>query len=442
MEWRKKVGESVAEGEVIAVIETDKVTIDVKADKAGHLEKVLVMADETCEVGQELCILAPGAGSGQTSAAPAAASAAPPTPAAKPAAAAASPTGNPVTVKCPELGGESITEGSIMEWKYKVGDYVKAGDVLVLIETDKVTVEVKAETSGTVSEIILAAEATAEVGVAMCKIVPGPPPAGGAPAAAASPEPTPSAPAAAAPAAAAALAAAAPVATPASAPAGAIAANRGERREKMKRMRLAIAKNLKLSQDTLAMLTTFQEVDMSGVMAFRKEYKELFEQTHGAKLGFMSIFMKASALALQQIPAVNAYIDGKTSEVVYREYVDIGFAAATPRGLVTPVVRNVESLSIKGIEEEFAVLAGKAKKDALSLEEMSGASFTISNGGVFGSMLGTPLIGSLEQSAILGLHATKPRPVVLKSGEIAVRPIMYVALTYDHRLVDGREAVT
>jgi 2-oxoglutarate dehydrogenase E2 component (dihydrolipoamide succinyltransferase) len=210
----------------------------------------------------------------------------------------------------------------------------------------------------------------------------------------------------------------------------------------MKRMRLAISKNLKLTQETMAMLTTFQEVDMSNVMALRKEYKDLFEQQHGCRLGFMSLFMKASTFALQQIPAINGYIDNKTNEIVYRDYVDISFAAATPRGLVTPVVRNMESKSVREVEEVYAGLTAKAKKDALGIDEITGSTFTISNGGVFGSMLGTPLIGSIEQAAILGLHATKPRPVVLKNGEIAVRPIMYIALTYDHRLVDGREAVT
>lgn len=428
MEWKKKVGEAVKSGEIIAVIETDKVTIDVKADKDGHLQEILVKPDDTCEVGQPMCVLGPGAGGG--------AAAAPAPTAAAPKAPAPAPSGAAVTVKCPDFGAESITEGTIMEWKFKVGDYVKEGEIMVLIETDKVTVEVKNETGGFLTEVMLDVETTAEVGAALCKIVPGEAPAGGAAAPAPAVAPT-SAPAAPAPAPA---AKAAPAPAPAADSSG--ADNRGERREKMKRMRIAIAKNLKATQDTLAMLTTFQEIDMSNVMALRKEYKDLFEQTHGARLGFMSVFMKASAFALTQLPALNAYIDDKTNEIVYRDYIDISFAAATPRGLVTPVVRNVESMGIKEIEESFATLAGKAKKDALSLDEITGSTFTISNGGVFGSMLGTPLIGSVEQAAILGLHATKPRPVVLKNGEIAVRPIMYIALTYDHRLVDGREAVT
>lgn len=181
---------------------------------------------------------------------------------------------------------------------------------------------------------------------------------------------------------------------------------------------------------------------MTGAMAFRKEYKDLFEEQHGSRLTFNSIFFKASAFALEQIPSVNAYIDAATDEIVFRDYVDISFAASNSRGLITPVVRNVEKMSILQVEQSFSELASKAKKDKLSLEETMGASFTITNGGIFGSMLSTPLIGSTTQSAVLGLHAIKNRATVLKNGEIAARPIMFVALTYDHRMVDGREAVT
>jgi len=208
----------------------------------------------------------------------------------------------------------------------------------------------------------------------------------------------------------------------------------------MPRMRQAVARNLKNAQNTHATLTTFNEVDMTGLMAFRKQYKELFEETHGVKFGLQSVFFKAAANSLLQIPAVNATIQDQ--DIVYRDYVDIGFAAATSRGLVVPVIRNVESLSLVGIERAFAELAGKAKADKLTLDDMEGGTFSISNGGVFGSMLGTPMIGSTNMSAILGLHGTKQRAVVMPDGSIQGRPIMYVALTYDHRLVDGREAVT
>lgn len=210
----------------------------------------------------------------------------------------------------------------------------------------------------------------------------------------------------------------------------------------MKRMRLAIANNLKNAQNTMAMLTTFQECDMSGLIKMRKEYKDVFEMSHGAKLGFQSPFFMASAYALKQIPALNAYIDSATNEIVYRDYINIGFAAATPKGLVTPVVKNMESKDLSEVEADFASLAGLAKQDKLTMDDITGNTFTITNGGVFGSMLGTPLIGSVTTAAALGLHATKERPVVLPNGEVGIRPIMYLALTYDHRLVDGREAVT
>merc|ERR1712050_29790 len=190
------------------------------------------------------------------------------------------------------------------------------------------------------------------------------------------------------------------------------------------------------------MLSTFQEVDMSGLITMRKEYKDLFEASHGAKVGFQSPFFMASAFALQQIPGINAYIDNKTNEIVYRDYINISFAAATPKGLVTPVIRNMETKNLKDVEDDFAHLANLAKQDKLGMDDITGGTFTITNGGVFGSMLGTPLIGSTTTSTALGLHATKQRPVVLKDGSVGVRPIMYIALTYDHRLVDGREAVT
>eukprot|EP00929_Paragymnodinium_shiwhaense_P007030 TRINITY_DN110993_c0_g1_i1.p1 TRINITY_DN110993_c0_g1~~TRINITY_DN110993_c0_g1_i1.p1 ORF type:complete len:452 (+),score=136.14 TRINITY_DN110993_c0_g1_i1:53-1408(+) len=350
----------------------------------------------------------------------------------------------------PEFGAESITEGSIQEWQKKVGDFCAKGDIIVVIETDKVSIEVKAEEHGTLEEICAQVDDTVVVGQKLAVIKPGgEPPAKPAAAAAAAAPAAPAAPAAAAkPAAAAPAAKPAPAAAAKPAPAAAAAAppsatgSRGERRVKLTRMRQAVSRRLKEAQNTTAMLTTFQEVDMGPLMEMRKEYKELFEKTHGGvRLGFMSAFLKASCFALEQIPAINAVIDDATNEIVYRDFVDISVAVASPKGLVVPVVRNVESKSIFQIEKSISDLANLARKDALTLDDMSGGTFTISNGGVFGSMLGTPLI-NLPQSAILGMHATKMRPVVLKNGEIAPRPIMYLALTYDHRLVDGREAVT
>lgn len=206
----------------------------------------------------------------------------------------------------------------------------------------------------------------------------------------------------------------------------------------MKKMRIRTAERLKDSQNTYAMLTTFNEIDMTELLALRQEYKDAFEKKYGVKLGFMSAFLKASAEALVNAPLVNAVIDGE--DIVYRDYVDISVAVASPNGLVVPVLRNVEKLSILEIERGVAALADKARDNKLVAEDSVGGTFTISNGGVFGSMMGTPIINP-PQSAILGMHATKPRPVA-RNGVVEIRPIMYVALTYDHRIIDGREAVT
>ncbi|KAL3918802.1 MAG: hypothetical protein SGILL_004065, partial [Bacillariaceae sp.] len=256
---------------------------------------------------------------------------------------------------------------------------------------------------------------------------------------------------AAAPAAAPVAAAAPPVATPAppkSAPpprpkaeAPVFMGQRTERRTKMSRMRQRVAARLKDAQNTAAMLTTFQECDMGNLMEMRKKYQDVFVAKHGIKLGFMSAFVLAATAALQEIPAVNAYIDDETQEIVYRDYSDISVAVASPTGLVVPVLRNTETMSFADVEHNIAAYAEKAKSGTLSLDDMSGGTFTISNGGVFGSLMGTPIINP-PQSAILGMHATKMRAVVNDKGEVVARPMMYLALTYDHRLIDGREGVT
>jgi len=206
-------------------------------------------------------------------------------------------------------------------------------------------------------------------------------------------------------------------------------------------MRQRVATRLKEAQNTAAMLTTFQEVDMGNLMELRSKYKDNFLDKHGVKLGFMSAFVKAATAALQEIPAVNAYIDNASNEVVYHNYCDISVAVASPSGLVVPVLRNTESMSFADVEKGIMNYAMKAKEGSLALEDMAGGTFTISNGGVFGSLMGTPIINP-PQSAILGMHATKLRPVVDANGEIVARPMMYMALTYDHRLIDGREGVT
>jgi len=357
--------------------------------------------------------------------------------------------------------GDSITEGTIITWQKKAGDWVNADDVIVVLETDKVSVDVRAPRSGMIKEVIGAEGDTVGVGAPLAKIdTAATKPEGAAPkAAAAAPPPPPAAkPAAAAapaqatpppppstPAPAAAKPTPPPAAAKPSSPAPAapapVAGSRTETRVKMNRMRLRIAERLKSAQNTAAMLTTFQEVDMGNLMELRNAYKEEFEKTHGVKLGFMSAFVKASTAALMELPAVNAFIDDGTKEIVYRNYCDVSVAVASPAGLVVPVLRNAESMSFAGVEKQIAVYGKKAKEGQLALEDMAGGTFTISNGGVFGSLFGTPIINP-PQSAILGMHATKMRAVVGKDGQVVARPMMYLALTYDHRLIDGREAVT
>jgi len=373
-----------------------------------------------------------------------------------------------IDIPLPPLGAESITEGTVMEWNKKVGDMVKVGETVCVIETDKVTVEVEATTAGVITAQHFAQEATVKVGENLLTVDDAATAGSAAPAPeaakAGSAAPAPEAQdgkaslqkgfeqahstragaPAAAPAAAAPAAPAAPKAAPApSPPKPAVVSTPGareERRENMTRMRQRIAQRLKDAQNTAALLSTFNEVDMSKAMELRKEYKDLFEKTHGSRFGFMSIFTKAVALALQEIPAINAVIDDATNQIIYRDYVDVSVAVASPRGLVVPVIRNVENMSFLQIEQQLAYLAGKAKNDSITMDDMAGGTFTVSNGGVFGSMLGTPIVNP-PQSAILGMHAIKDRAVVVDK-QIVIRPMMYLALTYDHRLVDGREAVT
>merc|ERR1719399_2759625 len=290
-------------------------------------------------------------------------------------------------------------------------------------------------TEGTVASVEV--DETVTVGQGVAEITPGDGPAE-APAAA-EPEPAPEAAPKAAPTPVAApKAAPAPAApTPAPAPAG----GRGERRVAMTRMRRRIAERLKAAQNTAAMLTTYNEVDMGAAMELRKRHKDEFLEKHGVKLGFMSIFAKAAAGALQAIPEVNAYIDAEANEIVYRDFVDISVAVGTPKGLVVPVLRNCENLSFAGVEQTIGELGRKARDGTISIDEMAGGTFTISNGGVYGSLLSSPILNP-PQSAVLGMHKIQNRPMASASGDVVVRPMMYLALTYDHRLIDGREAVT
>lgn len=385
-------------------------------------------------------------------------------------------------VKVPVLG-ESITEATLGQWLKKPGEPVAVDEPIASLETDKVAVEVPSPVAGIMGAYAVEEGATVNVGAVIGSIDAGTGAAAAPAAAASAVAPAVTSTAAPAPAAAsensdlplspavrrlvlelgidpskikgtgkdgrltkedviaAAKGAPAPAATSAStatpaasAPAGA----RQEERVKMTRLRQTIAKRLKSAQDTAALLTTFNDVDMSAVIEARATYKDLFEKKHGVRLGFMGFFTKAVALAARDVPAVNAQIDG--DEIVYHNYLDVSVAVSAPNGLVVPVVRNADAMSFAQIEKAIGDFGAKAKAGALTMEDMSGGTFTISNGGVFGSLMSTPIINP-PQSAVLGLHRIEDRPVV-RDGQVVVRPMMYLALSYDHRLIDGREAVT
>ncbi|MCY0855677.1 2-oxoglutarate dehydrogenase complex dihydrolipoyllysine-residue succinyltransferase [Cupriavidus sp. D39] len=390
-----------------------------------------------------------------------------------------------VDVKVPQLS-ESVAEATMLNWKKKPGEAVAQDEILIEIETDKVVLEVPAPSAGVLSQIIrndgdtvvadeviakIDTEATAGA-VAPAAAAPAPAAAAAAPAAAgavampsaaklmaegglsagqvagtgkdgritkgdvlaatAAPAPAPAAKAAPAP------AAAKPALQQVSAPVDfAALGDRPEERVPMSRLRARIAERLLQSQSTNAILTTFNEVNMKPVMDLRSKYKDRFEKEHGVKLGFMSFFVKAAVHALKKFPLINASIDG--NDIVYHGYFDIGIAVGSPRGLVVPILRNADQMSLAEIEKKIAEFGAKARDGKLSLEELTGGTFSISNGGTFGSMLSTPIINP-PQSAILGVHATKDRPVV-EDGQIVIRPMNYLAMSYDHRIIDGREAV-
>ena len=387
-----------------------------------------------------------------------------------------------VDIVVPTLG-ESVTEATIARWLKQPGEAVAADEPLVELETDKVTVEVPAPQAGVLDDLQFDEGDNVEVGALLGRIVEG---AGGAAAAPSTKTPdakTPEAPSkpAAPPKAAPAsdpLSAAGPAAKKAAADLGVAAdaiqptgrdgratkadvlsaastkppvpdapsaeipaagGGRSEERVRMSRLRKTIAARLKSAQNTAAMLTTFNEVDMTEVMAIRKEFQESFEKRHGVRLGFMSFFTKASIAALREIPAVNAEIDG--DDIVYKNYYDIGVAVGTPNGLVVPVIRNAEAMTFADVEKTIGDFGRRARDGKLKMEELSGGTFTISNGGVYGSLMSTPILNP-PQSAILGLHKIQQRPMVMPDGSIEARPMMYLALSYDHRIIDGSEAVT
>ena len=464
--WLKKDGETVQLDEVIAELESDKATFELTAPNAGVL-KIVKQQGETVPIGEVICEVEPN---GQ--AAPAKAESKPQQ---APPAQAAKATGGVKEMKVPAVG-ESITEVTISQWLKKDGDLVRIDEILAEVESDKATFELPAEATG-ILRIVAKEKETLPIGGLICRIEitdAAAAPAGkpsSAPATA-SPEnktyaaghPSPAAakildekgiasnqvegsgvggritkedaqkaqaPAAKAVDAKSATASAGP-------PAITDGTSRNERREKMTSLRRTIAKRLVSVKNETAMLTTFNEVDMKPVMDLRSKYKEQFKEKYGVGLGFMSFFTKAVCVALKDFPAVNASID--KDEVIFHDYCDVSIAVSTPRGLVVPVIRNADKLSFAQIEAEVVRLATKGRDGKLSIEEMTGGTFSITNGGVFGSMLSTPILNP-PQSAILGMHNIVERPVV-KNGEVVVRPIMYLALSYDHRIVDGRESVS
>jgi len=392
-----------------------------------------------------------------------------------------------IEVKVPQLS-ESVAEGTLASWKKKIGEAVARDEIVIDIETDKVVLEVPSPDAGVLVEVLKGDGETVTSGEVIAKIDTEAKAGAAAPKAEAKAAAPAAAPAVAAAASAAAASPAArkileekgvsasdvagsgrggrvtkedalmaqikaaavsgPVAAPAapSAPKAAlpvppvgvdVAANRSEQRVPMTRLRARIAERLVQSQSTNAILTTFNEVNMGPVMALRKQYGEKFEKSHGVRLGFMGFFVKAACAALQKFPILNASVDG--NDIVYHGYIDIGIAVGSPRGLVVPIIRNADQMTIADIEKKIAEFGNKAKDGKLSIEDLTGGTFSISNGGIFGSMLSTPIINP-PQSAILGIHATKDRAVV-ENGQVVVRPINYLAMSYDHRIIDGREAV-
>jgi 2-oxoglutarate dehydrogenase E2 component (dihydrolipoamide succinyltransferase) len=464
--WTKKVGDPVKKDEVLVELETDKVSLEVVAPADGVLGEIKAAEGDTVVPNTVLGSVTEGA------AAPAAAPKAEApkeapkaeAPAAAPAAAA---SGGSTPIMTPTMG-ESVAEGSMGTWLRKSGDTVAKDELLVEIETDKVAVEVSAPIAGVLT-ILADAGSTVTPGQQIGSIAA----SGDVPAAApAAPANAGSAQVAAAPSgdaphlspavqrvvsennldpkaiaatgpkgnitkgdALAAIGAAAPAAA---APAAPRADQPREERVKMTRLRQTIARRLKESQNTAAQLTTFNEVDMSTVMALRSTYKDAFEKRHGVKLGFMSFFAKAVVAALKDIPAVNAEIDG--TDIIYKNHYDLGVAVGTDKGLVVPVLRDVDTLSLAGIEKGIAALGKQARDGTLSIDQLQGGTFTITNGGIYGSLMSTPIL-NMPQAGILGMHNIVQRPMVV-NGQIVARPMMYLALSYDHRIVDGKEAVT
>ncbi|MEZ5955286.1 MAG: 2-oxoglutarate dehydrogenase complex dihydrolipoyllysine-residue succinyltransferase [Hyphomonas sp.] len=459
-QWLKAKGDSVRKDDVLVELETDKVSVEVSAPEDGVLSDILAKPGDTVEIG---ALLGRIGGAGAAKAAPASA---PAKAEAKPAA-AASAGGATTDIVVPVMG-ESVAEGTLSAFLKKPGETVKKDETIAEIETDKVALEVPAPADGVIAEWLVAPGSSVTPGMVIGKV-------GGAASASAS---APAAAPAAAPKAAVAAegkpvapsvrriateAGVNPQSIPGtgrdgratkadamayvnapkapSAPAAPSAPRETgprEERVRMTRLRQTIARRLKEAQDTAAMLTTFNDVDMGAIMDLRKKHQDSFVAKHGIKLGFMSFFVKACVNALKEVPAVNAEIDGQ--DIIYKNFYDIGVAVGTEKGLVVPVVRDSDDMSLAGIEKAIAELGRKARDGELTIGDMQGGTFTISNGGIYGSLMSTPILNP-PQSGVLGMHRIENRPVAI-NGQVVIRPMMYLALSYDHRIVDGKEAVT
>ena len=462
-QWFKKVGDTVKKDEALVELETDKAAQELVAPEDGVVEEILVAEGDNVAVGTLIAKL--GAGNG-ASAAPKSAA---PAKESTPKAAAPASGGKAMNIDVPNVG-ESVSEVTIASWMKQPGDAVKKDEAIVELETDKAAQELVAPESGVMGDILVAEGEVAAVGQTICTLMAGA--SGGASSAPAAAAPKASAPAASgkAPMPSAdriikennleagsiagtgkdgritkgdALAAKANPAPAAKAPTPAVPSaprelGPREERVRMSRLRQTIARRLKEAQNTAAMLTTYNEVDMTNIMEMRKQYKELFIKKHGVKLGFMSFFVKACVQALKDVPAVNAEIDG--TDIIYKNYYDISIAVGTPKGLVVPVLRDCDERSLGGVEKGIGELGAKARDGQLSMDDMMGGTFTISNGGVYGSLMSSPILNP-PQVGILGMHKIEKRAVVI-DDQIVIRPMMYLALSYDHRIVDGKEAVT
>ncbi len=442
--WHKQSGDSVRKGETLVTLETDKVSNDLDAAADGTLE-ILVGEGEEIAIGTVIGRLEAGAAANVSSAAPQPAEDKPAAPQ-SPGPAASASAGQVIDVKVPSAG-ESIATANVARWHKSDGEHVVKGEALVTLDTDKVSSDLDAPESGTLKILVPEGEEVA-IGTVVARIA-----AGEAPSAPA--ESKPAAPAAPAPAPAAESPRPRPVEAPVEPPAQSSIANLQSfsaeaskdrsavesgrtTRKKMSMLRRKIATHLVNAQQTAAILTTFNEADMSAVMDLRKAVQEDFLKKHGVKLGFMSFFVKAVVQALKDVPQINGMIDG--GDIVENHFYDIGVAVGTEKGLVVPVIRDADKKSFAEIERDIIGYATKAKEGKITIEDLQGGVFTISNGGTYGSLLSTPILNP-PQSGILGMHTIQQRPVAV-NGQVVIRPMMYLALSYDHRLVDGKEAVT